>query len=532
MITIKSEYSFDQFLEQRDKLDYLDNPFLQKVFHNYSEKDWTYSFDDLKAFSLESSNRWKQLIDEISRVENHPKIRHYDAYNHRIDRIIRPQEMYQLENEVFSNGLFSEKTSSQLRAMKRFLLHHNGEAGLTCPIACTDGLIALLENFKDELSPELEQILKHCKEGINGDFGIGAQFMSEIQGGSNIPANVLKAVNEGNYYRLYGNKFFCSAAHADYSVVTARIEGTDHIGVFVVPTWLKGDKEKEIRNNHKLNRLKWKLGTTELPSAEIEYEGAIAYPIGPIDKGVALAVGIVLTRSRIDIGFASAAFMMRAARESILYARFREVFDRRIDEFPMAKAQLDNIEHMAKRTTATAFKISNIFETISSKPATLDQELEIRILILLQKIFASRDTVDILKTAISIFGGHGVMEDFSSIPRLFRDAMVNELWEGPRNVLLSQIYRDLQKNKSTCPPEKLLASLLSSYDIGTIKDLQTRLVSLLQINLYDRPNNSNINAAKKWEDLWSDVFYLYQNQVLEELQDTSLIPHDVFDSLS
>src|SRR5699024_1347915 len=265
---------------------------------------------------------------EFARVENHPTLRHFDAYNHRIDQIVRPQEMIQFEQDVFSSGLFSSDVSPEEKTMKRFLLHHNGEAGVMCPIACTDGLIALLEYFREELSPELTAILHHAKEGINGDFAIGAQFMSEIQGGSNIPANVLEAVPDGKHYRLYGNKFFCSAAHADYSVVTARIQGTDHVAVFIVPTWLGDDKEKQHRNGHVLNRLKWKIGTSELPSAEIDYQGALAYQVGPADKGVSLAVGIVLTLSRLDIGFASGAFMMRATREALLYSRFRDVFDR------------------------------------------------------------------------------------------------------------------------------------------------------------------------------------------------------------
>lgn len=112
----------------------------------------------------------------------------------------------------------------------------------------------------------VREIHRHVKEGINGDFGIGAQYMTEMQGGSNIPANVLKAVPDGEVYRLYGHKFFCSAVHSDYAVVTARIEGTDDVATFIVPSWLPGNKEKEIRNHYEINRLKWKLGTSELPS--------------------------------------------------------------------------------------------------------------------------------------------------------------------------------------------------------------------------------------------------------------------------
>ncbi len=521
----KNSYSFDHFLEQRDNLDDLQNPFLLNVFKKYAnDEEWDLLFKKLQAFSKKNSGKWRSWIKEISRVENHPKLRHYDAHNHRIDRIVRPLEMHLLEKEVFSEGLFSSNVSTSERAMKRFLLHHNGEAGVACPIACTDGLVAILEYFQDSLSPELEKIFRHSKEGIDGEFAIGAQFMSEIQGGSNIPANVLEAVPDGKHYRLYGNKFFCSAAHADYSVVTARVQGTKHVALFIVPTWLEGDKEKERRNGHVLNRLKWKLGTCELPSAEIEYKGAIAYPVGPMEKGVSLAVGIVLTLSRLDIGFASGAFLMRAAREANIYARFREVFDRKIDEFPMAKAQLIDLTNTAKRTTATAF---HIYYEYNRKNKSWEENFEIRELILLQKIFASRDTVNTLRTAISIFGGHGAIEDFSSIPRLYRDAMVNELWEGPKNVLLAQVYRDLLRNKEKYSPTTLLSNILSSYDTKTIQPLQDKLKELLNINLYAHPTDENIYAAAEWEKLWSDVFYLYQQQVLANVEDEDILCKEI-----
>ncbi|KAA0566689.1 acyl-CoA dehydrogenase [Bacillus sp. CH30_1T] len=533
MITKTSNpYSFDSFLESRNSLNALENPFLLQVYQRYSDKEWNEWYQELKAFSTIVSGKWRALTEENARVENHPRLRHFDAHNHRIDRIVRPQEMHELEKEVFSAGLFSQKVSKRERTMKRFLIHHNGEAGVACPLACTDGLIALLERFRDDLSPEVVKILEHSKEGRNGDFAIGAQFMSEIQGGSNIPANVLEAVPDGDHYNLYGNKFFCSAVHADYSVVTAKVKNTDHVGVFIVPTWLEGDKEKERRNGHVLNRLKWKLGTCELPSAEIDYRGAVAYPIGPIEKGVSIAVGIVLTLSRIDIGFASAAFMMRAAREATLYARFRSVFGRKIDEFPMAKGQLLSLQEAAKRSTATAFKIFEEHLLLEESPIPFEKkQLDIRILILIQKVFSAKETVEALKTTISLFGGHGAIEDFSSIPRLFRDAMVNELWEGPRNVLLSQVYRDLKKNESWYPPEELIANLLNGHDQEIIQQYSSKLRNLLSINLYDAPNEETISAARQWEQLWSDLFHLYQRIALNEFPEASLIPEEILEAV-
>src|SRR5690606_32188102 len=105
-------------------------------------------------------------------------------------QIVRTETSLQLQKEAFAERLFSKDTSDWERTAKRFLMHHNGEAGIMCPIACTDGLVALLETYEHTLNEPLQHILQHCTEGIDGDFGVGAQFMSEIQSGSNIPANI------------------------------------------------------------------------------------------------------------------------------------------------------------------------------------------------------------------------------------------------------------------------------------------------------------------------------------------------------
>jgi alkylation response protein AidB-like acyl-CoA dehydrogenase len=524
--TRNSMYSFREFLEKRDSYDdYADNPFLQKVVKHFFKDDWKEMHDSLSSFSKKTSFRYRKLSEQIARIEVRPHVQHFNAYNERIDRIIRPNEMLILEKEVFQERLFSSKTSPKEQMFKRYLLHQNGESGIMCPLACTDGLVALLEHFQDELNRELQQILLHCKEGIDGDFGIGAQYMSEIQGGSNIPANVLKAVPDGKVYRLYGNKFFCSAVHADYAVVTARVEGTNQIGVFIVPSWLPGDKEREKRNGFVINRLKWKLGTCELPTAEIDYDGAIAYPIGPLHRGVAIAVSIVLTRSRLDIGLASGAFLMRAARETKLYAKFREVFGRKIDEFPLAKGQLEAMEEAAKRVTVTAFKIHDLFHQLN-RDSDRSSQLEVRELILLQKICASKEAVESLRKAISIFGGHGVMEDFSSIPRLFRDAIVNELWEGPRNVLLAQIYRDLKKAEEWYRPEDFVRNLLSNTEDGIVKELVQMLKRCLSVPIFGEVTEETVANAKEWELFCEQLFYEYQRMVLKEVGNEPIVSNE------
>ncbi|WP_042454602.1 acyl-CoA dehydrogenase family protein [Neobacillus dielmonensis] len=524
-----NSYSFDEFLEKRASLDwYRDEPFLQKAVKKFTAAQYEAIDETLKTFSPTVSTKWNSLAERIARPEVRPYMLHYDAFNHRIDRIVRPFETLELEKGIFGEGLFSSKIHPWESFVKRMLIHQLGEAGVTCPLTCTHGLVALLEQFPNEDIPELQEILEHTKEGIHGEFAIGAQFMTEIQGGSDLPANVLEAVPEGAYYRLYGNKFFCSAAHADYSVVTAKITGTNKVSTFIVPSWLPGDKEKEKRNGYEINRIKWKLGTAELPTAEIQYNGALAYPIGPKDKGIAVAVGIVLTLSRLEIGIACAGFMLRAAREANLYGDFRTVFGKKVKDYPLSASKLKKIENAAQRTTAGAFKIYDLFLKLE-KPLHpgihSDQPLEIRKrlfnlreLVLLQKICATNEGAEILREAISVFAGHGVMEEFSSLPRIFRDVVVNEQWEGPRNLLLTQIYRDLQRVADWYPPEEFVAHVLEGASETTIRSFANQLAELMEKPVLGEVSEASIEAAAAW-DLFCDSFFkAYQQVALADME--------------
>ena len=125
----------------------------------------------------------------------------------------------------------------------------------------------------------------------------------------------------------------------------------------VVPSWLPGNKEKEIRNSYTIDRLKQKLGTAELPTAEITYNGAVAYPVGPLEKGLANIVGIVLSISRLHVALGMAAGALRVAREAILYAQFRTAFGVPVAAFPLMINQINDLNNYAKRTAAGAFKV-------------------------------------------------------------------------------------------------------------------------------------------------------------------------------
>ncbi|MDA8140265.1 MAG: acyl-CoA dehydrogenase family protein, partial [Desulfobacteraceae bacterium] len=338
--------------------------------------------------------------------------------------------------------------------------------------------------------------------------------------------NLLEAVPDGHHYRLYGTKFFTSAIHADYAVVTAKVTGREEVGTFVVPSWLPGDKEKEIRNGFCINRIKWKMGTVEVPTAEVTYNGAVAYPVGPIQRGVANVVGIVLSLSRLAVGISSAAGMTRAAREAQLYAEFREVFGAPIGAWALANQQVRDLVSTAQRSLAGSLKIFSLFMELGGRlrpGLALDAPLELRRkhfllreLIIIQKLVLAYDAINHVRQAMSIFGGNGVIEDFTALPRLFRDAAVNELWEGPRNVLLMQVFRDLGRAAQFYPPEQFLEDLLEGADGKEIRALAR------QAREFAQPPFQQLDAESRrrsvaWEAFIEQIFRVYQRTALQEV---------------
>lgn len=527
-------YSFEPFLNRLHSFDfYADDPFLQKSLKYFAGDEFVELDRKLREFSPKVSFRWRPLADTGGNPNKLPRIEHYDAYNRRIDRIVRTAETLQLEEEIFAEGLFSSRVTAWENMAKRYLLHQLGEFGVMCPITCTEGLVALIKQFPEDHTPEVKAVLEHCTQGIGGEFGIGAQFMSEIQGGSDIPSNLLEAVPENNHYRLYGTKFFTSAIHADYAVVTAKISGSEDVGTFVVPAWTPGNKEKEIRNNFRINRIKWKMGTAEVPTAELEYDGAVCYAVGPTNRGVANAVGIVLSLSRISIGISSAASMTRAAREAQIYAEFRDVFGVKIGEWALANQQVRDLVHAAQRCLAGLCKIYALFQELGGRlqpGLASDEPLEmrrrrflLRELIIIQKLVTAYDSVDVLRKGISIFGGHGVIEDFCSLARIFRDAAVNELWEGPRNVLLMQVFRDMGRAAEFYPPDRFLSDFLSGALEAEIADLSRRARQFSENPPFQKLDQASRRRAAAWEEFIVDVFRVYQETALREVGPEPLI---------
>ena len=542
-----NKYTFDDFLFVRNHFNYYkDDEFLQALVKKYAPHDEFEKIDrDMRALSDYVSFRFRNLADKANELENRvkvTKVKHFDAHNHRIDRIERCLETEILEREIFSLGLFDPaRNTAWSRFIKMFLLYQNGEAGVMCPVACTHGAVELMQKYEDTLSSEAKKILTSIRDGVNGEYCLGSQFVSEIQGGSDVPANLVEAIfqeDEGpdgysNVWRLYGQKFFCSATQADYQIVTAKPKGTQsstRIAAFAVPAWLPGNKEKEVRNSYTIDRLKQKLGTAELPTAEITYSGTVAYPIGPLEMGLADIVGIVLSLSRLHVAFGMASGALRVVREAILYSLFRTAFDIPISSFPMMINQINELDHFAKRTAAGTFKVYSEYIHFQERLISGIRDLEkiedleerkrrfrLRELIMLQKIVVADEAPKMIRKAISFYGGHGIMEDFLSSPRFHRDSMIMELWEGPRNVLLTQIHRDFSRVKNWYPADEFCRDLLKGANSDIIEEYATEFNRIMSHDSLLRNDEETLAICRDWEAFSEQLFIAYQEQALSEL---------------
>jgi len=539
-------YSFDDYLFVRDHFDfYKDDGFFLALVKHYTKDEFEKIDKELRELSEIVSLKWSPLANEATKLENRVKctiIQHYDAHNHRIDRISRCAETETLEKGIFGLGLFDpDRNTPWSRFCKLFLLYELGEMGVMCPMVCTHGMVSLLEKYEElnKFNPEFMNILRHLRNGAtedgNGGYGIGAQFISEIQGGSDVPSNLLEAVfdSDSNCWRLYGTKFFCSAMQCDYALVSAKPKGTTsstRIAIFAVPSWLPGNKEREIRNSYTIDRLKQKLGTAELPTAEVTYNGAVGYQVGPLENGLADIVGVVLSLSRLHIGIGSGAGGLRCVREANLYAQYRTAFGINLSLFPLMINQMNRLEHSAKRTAAAAFKIFAEFIELGERLAAGMKELtqikdlterkrrfRLRELIMLQKIVTCHDAPEQIRVAISFFGGHGIMEDFTPLPRFHRDTMIQELWEGPRNVLLTQIHRDFQRAKDWYPPDQFVRDILIGGDSDIIEPLAGKFHRVMSHDSLLKNDAKTLAICQDWENISTILFHAYQDQALAEL---------------
>jgi len=284
----------------------------------------------------------------------------------------------------------------------------------------------------------------------------GAQFMTEIQGGSDVGRNGVVATLDADApqelgttrWRIRGEKWFCSNAEADLILMTARFAalkpGTSGLGLFLVPRVIpRGAIGAGQLNHFRLRRLKDKLGTRSMPSAEIDFDGAIAYAIGPVEDGFKTMMTQVIQTSRVYNSFAVAANARRARLIAQSYARHRQAFGTPIIAFPLVQLLLAECRALGQSCLAAAMYLAVMQDSDETRGLSDDERAFFRVAANLTKMRSCQHSHRAIMCGIETLGGNGAIESFSILPRLIRDNIVCENWEGTHNTLIAQTVRDL-----------------------------------------------------------------------------------------
>jgi alkylation response protein AidB-like acyl-CoA dehydrogenase len=437
-------YSFEPFLQTESTNWFADDSLLERLLRRYADGRGRSREGRLLAWGEICAGRLRVLAEESARPENHPRLRHFDAHDRRVDEVVLPASTLSSLAEVEGRqGLGAVHGDPFEFYAQGYLFAQNGEAGVACSMACTDGLVRVLEAVGER--PEHREAVDRVRASDEARVVHGAQFVTEIQGGSDVPANRTRAVPEGTAFRLHGQKWFCSNINADYFLVTARPddapEGGAGVGLFLVPARLEEGSWR--RNGYTIDRLKEKLGTCELATAEVTFDGALAHPIGDLGRGLPHLLSYVLTPSRFACVSFAASALQRARRIGAAYTGFRTAFGRSLIDFQTVRYALEEISTGQARALASLFGLLALWEKANADTSDVAAATEFRIMLSLAKPVHTRRATALLHDAILLLGGNGIEERFSPLPRLYRDAIVMETWEGPHGVLLDQALRDM-----------------------------------------------------------------------------------------
>jgi alkylation response protein AidB-like acyl-CoA dehydrogenase len=425
------------------------------------------------------------LVATLESARDYPRHHAYDAIGRRVDEIEFHPADARVRQWAWSSGMISApltRAGAADVAALFFLLSHAGEGGVACPAVCTIGLRRAIEHRGDDALRA--RFLEGLRDSDARHALRGSQFLTEVQGGSDVGANEVEATpdpDEPGAWRLSGEKWFCSVADADLFAVTARpagaAPGTRGLGCFVVPRTL----DAATPNGFTIRRLKDKLGTRALASAEIDFDGALAWPVGDVSDGFSVAVTELLNTSRWLNALGSCGLMSRAALVADSFARHRRAFTRPIIEFPLVAQQVARLEAEAAAALASTMAVTALVGAIDEGGATPEEVAVHRFLVNANKYVTSVAATDAVHGAIEVLGGNGTIEDFSPLPRLYRDSIVFESWEGTHNVLCEQVRRDCARLGLLAPMDRFVSGVLGRGGpdarelAGALADLRPRM---------------------------------------------------------
>jgi alkylation response protein AidB-like acyl-CoA dehydrogenase len=390
-----------------------------------------------------------ELFDLARLAEkHHPEHQPYDVYGKRVDKLhLSPEwdaiSRIGVQEQIVATG-HDESLGELARVVQaaRLLLFAPSSAFVMCPMAMTDGVATVLKNYPDDARfAEAASRLLSTDPDVAWSSG---QWMTEIEGGSDVSNTATIARTSQQGYTLHGTKFFTSATTADCSLTLARVEGAEPgsrgLTMFYVEPW----NADGSLNGVEIRRLKDKLGTRAMPTAELVLDGVPAWKVGDEGRGVKAITG-VLNVARYYNSIGAVSFMARGIQMSRAFARLRTTFGVRLDANPLHLETLAGMQTTYDAGLAVAMRLSELLGRAEHGTATDHERLVWRILTPLAKLGTGKDVVAVASETLEAFGGSGYMED-SGIPVLLRDAQVLPIWEGTTNVLSLDMLRASRKD--------------------------------------------------------------------------------------
>jgi putative acyl-CoA dehydrogenase len=383
----------------------------------------------------EQAQRWG-----VEANANPPALRTHDRFGHRVDEVDFHPSWHALMDVAVGEGLhgaaWTAGPGGQVRRAAGFVVWSQVEAGHGCPVSMTYAAVpalrtdpALAAAFEPGLTaPSYDPGLRDpsTKNGLLAGMG-----MTEKQGGSDVRANTTQAVPGGGdgEYLLTGHKWFCSAPMCDVFLVLAQAPGG--LTCFVVPRVLPDG----TRNTFRLQRLKDKLGNRSNASAEVELDHTWARRLGDEGRGVRTIIEMV-SATRLDCVLGSTALMRAAVAQATHHAAHRSAFGGLLADKPLMRNVLADLAVEAEAATALALRLAHAVDS--------DERDLRRLAVAVGKYWVCKRTPAVVGEALECLGGNGYVEE-SGLPRLYREAPLNSIWEGSGNVNALDVLRALAR---------------------------------------------------------------------------------------
>lgn len=373
-----------------------------------------------------------------------PVLTQWDAWGSRVDRIALTPAWEEgpgitTKHAVLASG-HAGSPWARVEEFARVYLYHVASEFYCCPLAMTDGAATALH-----ASGNVELIHRALPRFLSRDpatLWLSGQWMTETPGGSDVGHTETTARQDADgQWRLYGRKWFSSAVVGEAALALARPEGagtgTAALALFYVET----KDEHGAWRGITIDRLKKKLGTHELPTAEIHLDGLPATPVGPLDHGVR-QIAPMLNVTRTWNAVCAVASMARAIALARDYAVRRSAFGMRLIDHPLHARTLADMQAEYEGAFALTFHVAELLGRTEHGLGDANESALLRLLTPLAKLWTAKVSIRVVSEALECFGGAGYIED-TGLPQLLRDAQVYAIWEGTTNVLSLDMLRTL-----------------------------------------------------------------------------------------